>query len=209
MLPFLNYFKGDQIIEALMWLYPNKYVMNVMVNKCILASTNEVVDIWNTVVQQLNSQEQFHELNSNDYLCDVDDPHGYLARCLSETVLNRFNANGVPRHVLHLKVNDICIVTRALKTSDLATNTRVKILSISSRIIKARTLDDNPRNLIIPRICFKFKLDYDESYPMMRCRFPLCLAYCMTYNKSQARRFNKSFWMPQDSLLVMGIYMSL
>ena len=45
MLPFLNYFKGDQIIEALMWLYPNKYVMDEMVNKCILASTNEVVDI--------------------------------------------------------------------------------------------------------------------------------------------------------------------
>ena len=191
MLPFLNYFKGDQIIEALMWLYPNKYVMDEMVNKCILASTNEVVDIWNAVVQQLNSQEQFHELNSNDYLCDVDDPHGYLARCLSETVLNRFNANGVPRHVLHLKVNDICIVTRALKTSDLATNTRVKIISISSRIIKARTLDDNPRNLIIPRICFKFKLDYDESYPMMRCRFPLCLAYCMTYNKSQSQAFQQ------------------
>jgi hypothetical protein len=55
-----------------------------------------------------------YELNSHDYLCDVDDPHGYLARCLSETVLNSFNANGVPKHVLRLKVDDICIVTRAL-----------------------------------------------------------------------------------------------
>jgi hypothetical protein len=190
-LPFVNYFIEDQIIEALIWLYPNGYVVDEMVNKCILASTNEVVDIWNAVVQQLNSQEQLHELNSNDYLCDVDDPHGYLARCLSETVLNRFNANGVPRHVLHLKVNDICIVTRALKTSDLATNTRVKILSISSRIIKARTLDENPRNIIIPRIRFKFKLDYGESYQMMRCQFPLRLAYCMTYNKSQSQTFQQ------------------
>ena len=114
-------------------------------------------------------------------------------------VLNRLNANGVPRHVLHLKINDICIVTRALKTGDLATNARVKILSISTRIIKARTLDDSPRNVIISRIHFKFKLDYGESYPMMR--------WPTTSHK--ARRFNKSFWMLQESLLVTGIYMSL
>ena len=112
-----------------------------MINKCILASTNEVVDKWNSIVQQLNPQEQIYELNSHDYLCDVDDPYGYLARCLSETVLNSFNANRVPKHVLQLKVDDICIVTRALKASDLATNTRVKILSITSRVIRARTLD--------------------------------------------------------------------
>ena len=45
-----------------------------------------------------------------------------------------------------------------LKASDLATNTRVKILSITSRVIRARTLDENPRNVIIPR-----KLDFGES----------------------------------------------
>lgn len=83
-----------------------------------------------------------------------------MARCLSETVFNSFNANGVPKHVLRLKVDDICIVTRALKTSDLVTNTRAKILSISSRVIRARTLDKNPRNLFILRILFKSKLDF-------------------------------------------------
>ena len=75
--------------------------------------------------------------------------------------------------------------------SCIATNTRVKIISISSRVIKARTLDENPRNVIIPRIRFKFKLDFGESYQMMRCRFLLRLAYCMTYNKSQSQTFHQ------------------
>ena len=102
----------------------------------------------------VNPEAQLHELSLHDYLRDVDDPRGYLARCLTEVVLNRFNANGVPKHILHLKRNDIFILTWVLKASDLATN-------ISSHIIKARILDDNPSILcflFIPRIPFKFKL---------------------------------------------------
>ena len=113
-LSLVDYFLEDQLVDALMWLYPNGYIADEMIHKCILASTNEVVDKWNSIVQQLNPQELMYELNSHDYLFDVDDPHGYLARCLSETVLNSFNAKSVPKHVLRLKVDDICIVTRAL-----------------------------------------------------------------------------------------------
>ena len=83
------------------------------------------------------------------------------------------------------------IVTRALKASDIATNSRVNILSISYKVIKAQLLDESNRIVLIPTIRFKFKLDYGESYQMMRCRFPLRLAYCMTYNKSQSQTFEK------------------
>ena len=96
-LPLVHYFLEEELVDALIWLYPNGYIADEMINKCILASTNEVVDKWNSIVQQLKPQEQIYELNSHDYLCDVDDPYGYLARCLSETVLNSFNANGVPK----------------------------------------------------------------------------------------------------------------
>ena len=135
--------------------------------------------------------QEIYESASHDYLCDVDDPFGYLANCLDETTLNKFNANGVPKHILHLKINSICIVTRALKSSDIATNSRVKILSISSKVIKAQCLDESNRIVLIPRIRFKFKLDYGESSQMMRCQFPIGLAYCMTYNKSQSQTFER------------------
>jgi len=130
-------------------------------------------------------------LLSHDYLCDVDDPYGYLANCLNENVLNSFNTNGVPKHILKLKVNDICTVTRALKTSEIATNSRVRIIKISSKVIKAELLDGSSRVVLIPKIRFKFKLKYGESYQMMSCQFPLRLAYCMTYNKSQSQTFHR------------------
>ena len=123
--------------------------------------------------------------------CILCKEHPHLAQCLNEEVLNTFNANGVPKHILKLKVNDICIVTRSLKASEIATNSRVRIILISSRIIKAELLNDTNRIVLIPRIRFKFKLDYGESYQMMRCQFPLRLAYCMTYNKSQSQTFNR------------------
>ena len=54
-----------------------------------------------------------------------------------------------------------------------------------------KLLDESNRIVLIPKIRFKFKLDYGESYQMMRCQFPLRLAYCMTYIKSQSQTFEK------------------
>ena len=190
-LSMMKYFLDDNVESALSWLYPNGFNIDDMQRTCILASKNDSVDIWNEIVQNINPEQHIHQLASHDYLCDVDDPFGYLASCLNEDVLNTFNANGVPKHILKLKVNDICIVTRSLKASEIATNSRVRIISISSRIIKAELLNDSKRIVLIPRIRFKFKLDYGESYQMMRCQFPLRLAYCMTYNKSQSQTFSR------------------
>ena len=72
-----------------------------MKKTCILASKNESVDAWNALVQLLNPVEEIHELASHDYLCDVDDPFGYLANCLDETTLNKFNANCIPKRILY------------------------------------------------------------------------------------------------------------
>jgi len=131
-LPTMKYFLDDQIESALLWLNPNGFNICDMQRTCILSSTNKSVDVWNEIVQNINPEHQTYELPSHDYLCDVDDPFGYLAQCLNEEVLNTYNANGVPKHILKLKVNDICIVTRPLKASEIATNSRVRITSISS-----------------------------------------------------------------------------
>ena len=76
---------------------------------------------------------------------------------------------------------------------NLATNTRIRILDISpaKNIIKAEVLDSTRRIVLIPRIRFKFRLKFGQSYQMLRCQFPLRLAYCMTYNKAQSQTFNK------------------
>jgi hypothetical protein len=194
-LPNMEYFiaEDDNYDRALNWLYPNGFVMEDMIQNCILASTNNAVDEWNERVQTFNNSRDIFQLSSNDSLADVDDPYGYLDRTLSDEILNKFNSNGVPKHILKLKINDICIVLRAMNTMNLATNTRIRILDISpaKNIIKAEVLDSTRRIVLIPRIRFKFRLKFGQSYQMLRCQFPLRLAYCMTYNKAQSQTFNK------------------
>lgn len=122
-----------------------------------------------------------YSLYSHDSFCEVDDPYGHLSRYLSESVLNNFNANGVPTHLLKLKVNDICLATRSMKSVGLATNSRVQFFAISSRIIRTR----NRSHILIPKMRLKFRLKYDQSYKVMRCQFPLRLAYAFIYNRTQ------------------------
>ena len=75
-----------------------------------------------------------------------------------------------------------------MKAVDLATNTRVQIMSISSRIIRVRVLDDPHRpHVLIPKI----RLKYGQSYKMMRCQFPVRLAYAFTYNRAQGQTLHK------------------
>jgi hypothetical protein len=113
---------------------------------------------------------------------------------LTTNVLNQMNHTSVPPHILELKVNDICLITRNLsKRYGLANNTRVRILEISpmKSVIRVQTLGTNARAAIIPRIRFKFRLPFGQSFEMTRVQFPLRLAYCMTYNKSQGQTLQK------------------
>jgi hypothetical protein len=93
---------------------------------------------------------------------------------------------------IHTQVNDICLVTRSLKADGIATNSRVRILKITERLITAQTIDAFPRIIYLPRIRFKFSLRYGTSFKMLRTQFPLRLAYAMTYNKSQGQTMHKT-----------------
>ena len=151
-----------------------------MTKRCILATTNNKVDEWNTIIQKLNPAE-LHSLLSSDSLCEVDDPKSILKDMLTEEILHNFGKNGVPPHRLDLKVGDICIVLRNLANKDgLTNNTRVRILNIKTFCIRVQTMSSNPKCFILPRIRFRFRLPFGESYQMLRTQFPLRLAYCMT-----------------------------
>ena len=141
-------------------------------------------------MQGLNPKETV-QLRSHDYLAEVDDPYGYLADALNESVLHKYRTNGVPNHLLELKVDDICLVTRALKASDLATNSGVRVLEIQKKVIKVLVLDGSDRIVLLLRIRFKFSLHFGQSYKMIRTQFPLRLAYAMTYNTSQSQSFSQ------------------
>ena len=92
-------------------------------------------------------------------------------------IINAYNKIGIPPHELQLKINDICLITRALMTDNIASNTRVRVTKINRHFITALTLTEkHNRIVLIPRIRFRFRMDYRQSYSMMRTQFPLRLA---------------------------------
>jgi len=178
--------------EALDWLFPSGFDVDSMHNNAILCSTNVIVDEWNSVIQELN-QNTGHELCSEDRVQEIDDPHGYIQRMITESVRERFQRPGVPHHRIILKKNDICMIMRNLNRKEgLTKNLRVKIVDIHPYIIRVCTLDPLTRKYYnIPRIRFSVSLPYGRSIKMERKQFPLRLAYSITYNKSQGQEFQK------------------
>jgi ATP-dependent DNA helicase PIF1 len=177
---------------ALSWLFPSGFDPTEVTSSCILAATNELVDSWNSTVQELN-MNPVHTLLSHDIIGEVDDDRKIIASMINEDILNRYDQAGVPPHVLHLKVDDICILLRhADKLAGFTNNARVKVLSISNKIIRVATLDGEAGNeLNLPRFRFNLQLSFMKSIVMVRTQFPLRLAYSLTFNRSQDQEFRK------------------
>ena len=191
-LPDLEYYTSDQTDEAIKWMYPDgKFNATTALNSVILSSTNVAVDKWNETIQNMNPNKA-KKYVSRDSFDEVDDEANILKNILTPNILNSYNRNGIPTHIAHFKVDDVCLVVRSLPALDIATNTRVQVVELLEHSIKVKTLNEpTSRFICIPRITFKFRLPYGESYQLTRVQIPLRLAYSMTYNKSQSQTLNR------------------
>jgi ATP-dependent DNA helicase PIF1 len=190
-----RFFNADtECDEAIQSVFPNGHDPDSMYKSVIIAATNEQVDIWNERIQNMNGSEM-KEFHSRDYLCEVDDPRDVLKSMLTDDILNRYSTNGVPPHVLKLKVGDICILLRSLSRKDkLMTNTRVRVLRLNTFCVHVQTLTESPKCFTIPRIRFKFQLPWGKSYQMVRTQFPLRLSYAITVNKAQGQEYDRTLY---------------
>jgi ATP-dependent DNA helicase PIF1 len=174
------------------FLHPKDFDIETISTNCMLAVTNEQVDVWNNEIQKLNT-ENIKTLTSYDSFNEIDDPNGFFKKMITDEVMNKFNENGKPPHILNLKINDICILLRHVDNEKgLTSNTRVRIVNIYANSIIIQTLDpQNPITASLCRFIFYLKLPFKKSLKMERRQFPLRLAYSISMNKSQGQEFQK------------------
>ena len=183
-LPSMRYLTDAD--QALRFLYPEAFNTENLHKRAILCATNDNVDEWNTLVQQLNPNipVTFHARNE---FSNIDDPKGNLKSLLTEDACMFYRQNGVPDHRVLFKKGDLCFVMRTLNRKEkLSNNTRVIIRDIYRYLIKVETISNNPKTFLIPRIRFEVKLRFG-GFVLLRTQFPLKLAYAMTKNKSQGQ----------------------
>ena len=181
-------------LEALNKLYSNGFNNANHDEQFIVAATNIRVDFWNNCVQMINPETQIHTFYSRNIVSEIDDPYGHLKELLlNDKVLNELIAYDVPPHILKLKINDICLLYANYSKSDgLTKNTRVRIFSISNNLIGVKKLNSlNSEIIYIPKLRFEYRSSNGKSFKMIRTQFPLRLAYCLSYNRSQGQSANK------------------
>ena len=183
-LPFLKYITDTD--TALNFLYPNGFNTPNLHQRAVLCATNEDVDEWNSIVQNINPTTSHTFLSRNEF-SNVDDPKGILQSLFTEDACAFYRQNGVPEHRTVFKKGDLCFIMRTLNRREkLANNTRVVIKEIYRYSILVETLSEFPKQHLIPRIKFQVKLRFG-GFVMTRTQFPLRLSYAMTKNKSQGQ----------------------
>ena len=114
-----------------------------------------------------------------------DDNEGYCTSCPYQDLMT-YTKPGIPLHTLQLSEGCPVVLLRNLLASDgLANGTQLKVLKISCMI---ECKSSNNVTYDIPRIPFKILRGTQTVY---RVQFPLCLAFAMTVNKSQAKTLSK------------------
>ena len=116
--------------------------------------------------------------------------------------------NGVPPHVLRLKVGCVCSIMRNLSVrKGLVKNARVIVRSLHRRFLQVQVIDNRTNTLgeihCIPRIRFEFNPAY-SSWTIQRVQFPLRLAYACTFNSCVGLTLDKTVVDVRTSVFAHG-----
>lgn len=160
-------------------------------DRAILAPTNEVVsDINNRMIAQLTTSEMSYY--SSDSIDDSATNHSTLESLYPTEFLNTISINGLPDHVLHLKVGVPIMLLRNLDpTRDLCNGMRLIVTQLTACVIEGQIVTGKAEGTKVYISCI-ITTSAQSKWPFkLKCRqFPVRLSYAMTINKSQGQTLN-------------------
>ena len=152
-----------------------------MCARAILATKNEYVDELNAnMIDRFPGQEKiYYGFDSVE-----DDPRNLY----SNDFLNSVTPNGLPPHVLKVKINCPVILLRNLDPNNgLCNGTRLMVRTFQDNAIDAEIVIGQHvgKKVFIPRIPLSPSEDLSLLFKFKRKQFPIRLSFAMTVNKAQ------------------------
>jgi hypothetical protein len=161
-------------------------------DRAILASTNDIVSEINTImIDRLTTDEMSYY--SSDSIDDSCANHSALESLYPTEFLNTLSINGLPPHVLHLKIDVPIMLLRNLDpTRGLCNGTRLIVTQLTNRVIEGEIITGKARGskAYIPRI-IATSAQSKWPFKLRRHQFPVRISYAMTINKSQGQTLAK------------------
>uniref|UniRef100_A0A453JU33 ATP-dependent DNA helicase n=1 Tax=Aegilops tauschii subsp. strangulata TaxID=200361 RepID=A0A453JU33_AEGTS len=184
-------------------LQANSRSREYMSARAILSTKNDHVDDLNDkMISRFPGEERlYHSFDSieddlqNNYTIDF---------------LNSITPNGLPPHVLKLKVNCPVILLRNLDPHNgLCNGTRLMIRAFQDNAIDAEIVGGQHagKRVFIPRIPMSPSEDISLPFKLKRKQFPIRLSFAMTINKAQGQTIpNVGIYLPEP-VFSLGSYM--
>ena len=188
-LPLLIPYKSEteSIFELIKTVYPDLSAFSKddfsLVNRAILTTKNEFVDVLNNLLINIFPGEA-QEYISRDKTLDISE------QGLFEDFLNSLTPNGFPPHNLILKPNCPIILLRNIDPPEgLCNGTRLICKSLTNNIIDAviSAGEFKGKQVFLHRISFRIENNPDCPMSFERVQFPVRLCFAMTINKAQGQ----------------------
>ncbi|XP_051229674.1 uncharacterized protein [Lolium perenne] len=175
-------------------------------SRAILTTRNENVDSINMrMIERFLGQEMIYK----SFDRGEDDPHNYYP----SEFLNSLTPNGLPPHVLKLKLNCPIILLRNIDPSNgLCNGTRLVVRGFQRNAIDAEIVlgQHAGKRVFLPRI--PLCPSDDEMFPFRfkRKQFPVRLSFAMTINKAQGQTIpNVGVYLPDPVFSHDQLYVAL